>query len=504
MKKLNFFVATIGKRDLQLKEDLLEKAGLTLQKKDNNWFVVHEETGTEVQIDTPGNNMANAVDRYFTLRSPRIGGEIIKDNDAFKKACDFPIVRPVLDFIMGNGQNIDEVKLVYTDQKDIKYRNSDTLHFSGIMHEWINNKYNIPVDEYGVSENLADIDFQYDDLKHKQSKADANLLPPENQVNQIFLLPQGGMDQINFPLTLRLIENYREKLQYIQKTEDEVIHVRNFPEKFIKNLTRNQAIELIKNGDFQGAKEILISETLQLICQFAIENITLNYPAAEQLTEHEKIKDLPFIKKYREIVNGLSDSKFRQLVVGISALYDFSKKEPNNLLWKLRTLGEILLLPEVEEYLELESESYDLFTFTERVKNKKNDKGKSLEDFLKHFPRYKSIFENNELLIDDYKTLDHIYTFKYKGNALNKPSALEQLRRMLEKIRNQRNDLLHKGFFITLTELENALIGQDETLENVFGYIENFFVQEGIPAETFRIIKSCQDYCIQILEEDNW
>jgi hypothetical protein len=75
---------------------------------------------------------------------------------------------------------------------------------------------------------------------------------------------------------------------------------------------------------------------------------------------------------------------------------------------------------------------------------------------------------------------------------------------MLEKIRNQRNDLLHKGFFITLTELENALIGQDETLENVFGYIENFFVQERIPAETFRIIKSCQDYCIQILEEDNW
>jgi len=500
----NYFVATVGKRDVQINRNKINENHLSLIYDGKNWYIKETVSGDIIEIDAPGNNMSDPGENHYTVKKPRIGGKIILKNDLLFSVCEFPIISPVLEKIFSAGKNIKEIKLVYTDQEDEGYRDGDTLYFSTIITKYIEDTFNIPVDEFAVWRSPADIDKQYADFRHKKSLENINLLPNNEEVNEIYLLAQGGIDQINFALTLRLIENYREKLIYYQKPEKGVVCLRDFPFHFIKNLTRNQTIELIKNWEFKGAQQLLASATLKTLCEFASLNIELNYIEAEKLSQDDRIKEIPFIAKYFEEVSKLTDSQFRQLILSISLLHDYYKGEPNNLLWKLRTLGEIILLPEVEEFLGLSNINYNQYDFTTAVEAK-IDNGRSLIEYLltKNEYKIKKELEKGKLT-DDYNLLQLIYNFKYIANPSAKKNATEKMRIALMELRELRNELIHKGYFVTLKELENAFHLKKYTIESVQKHIELYINSIGVTTETLQVIKLSQSFCIDMLNEDNW
>lgn len=501
----NFFVATVGKRDVQINRDRLEENNLTLMNEGKSWYIKDNDTQQLIEIDFPGNSMSSPNQSHYVIRQPRIGGDIIRFNQSFLKACDFPIITPVIEKIFLEEKNLKEVKLVYTDQDNINYRNGDTLYFSSIITKYLELTYNLDVDEFGVWNSPADIDIQYADFKHKRSQANTNLLPPNEEVSLIYLLVQGGMDQINFALTLRLMENYRGKLIYLQKPEKDEVIQRQFPIQFIKNLTRNQAIELINNFEFKGAHKILESDTLKSLCELSVQNIELNYDRAFELSQDTRLSHISFVQQYYNDVCKLTQTQYRQLIISISLLHDFYKGEPNNLLWKLRTFGEMLLLPEVEEFLGLSNIQYDEYDFTEAVEGKMEE-GRYLLDFLlsgKNSDRIKTELKWRKLK-DDYVLLEKIYNFKYLNKPSVKKKETENIRIAIKELKDPRNHLLHKGYYITIGELESALNTKKHTIDSLLKQLEAYMQSIGVSRDTLHLISIIQTYCIEMLNEDAW
>ena len=254
----NYLIITLGTRDVQLRKDLIEQSGeFEIQQNGRNTLLVQGDTKLAV--------FWNENFPLYYMISPREGGEIIENNpEIFAPYLEFPLIEDVLSQLI-TTEKIDYLLIVFTDQeKDwlngkIKIKKNyadDTLYFKDIVWRTLkhNHKWkNVTFDEYVVETDVANIDYQY--AHFKEVKSELFLVEPE-EIGQIFLLPQGGIDQINHAITLQLLQAFKSKVKLFQKAEGNVPRQLQFTNYFLRDLIKHQIIALVEEGDYKASLEL--------------------------------------------------------------------------------------------------------------------------------------------------------------------------------------------------------------------------------------------------------
>ena len=245
--KKTILVITTGTREIQIK-----KSDCKVQTDEEKMNFAKGPNDEKLYVFTDKD-----IPDYYMLSSARFGGELISKNpDFYYPLLDFPIVRPVIDNVIENYGEIDTIILVYTDQPSSeKGHHKDTLYFAEILEDLIgdycqkNHNQKIEFDTFVVDKELVNIDYLYGYFE-KSLKKDYDEISDENA--NIILLAQGGIDQINQALTLKLIEKC-PSLAMLQKEELKPVKKLDFPQKFIHNLTKHQIFSLIDHLEYGAA-----------------------------------------------------------------------------------------------------------------------------------------------------------------------------------------------------------------------------------------------------------
>ena len=259
----NYLVITLGTREIQIPVNKIEEYNFEVIEEKGEKFPKYfvqktNDSSVKIEVRKPSNEFPD----FYTI-SPRTTGKIIDDNyNLFRSIIDFPIVRPAIEYLKQKDVNLDVIMLVYTDQEEafksekVKFQNkeNDSVYYADIISKLIKEDVffaNTEIDLFSVSQNVTDIGFQYDYFK----KINENLLYPE-KVKQVFLYPQGGIDQINQALTLRLIETFGNKVKQLQNAEGVEFRELDFPSKFLESLAKQQVLALITQADYKAALSI--------------------------------------------------------------------------------------------------------------------------------------------------------------------------------------------------------------------------------------------------------
>ena len=335
----NYLIITLGTREIQIVKSAIES---------NSFEVI-----TEIRKETPFTYLqpvgqpgirisARSSDDfpdYYTI-SPRLDGQKIIGNwILFRPILDWPLIRPALSYLKENGIQLDIIMLVYTDQeqafeegrvKKRSYINGDTVHFAEMIEYLIREDpyfKDTQIDPFGRFESVADMAVQYDEFR----KINEDLISDE-EVGKVYLFPQGGIDQINQALTLRLIENFESKVIYLQNAEGQLVNELDFPARFVDVLNLKKIEKHLDDYDF----DIISSELLavhpnkdQIFAKSDIASKRLNLQYIDisiELPEVEKLKDLYLAMKIRFL----------------------KQKKFNEFLWRAHTLNENLFKVPVE------------------------------------------------------------------------------------------------------------------------------------------------------------
>lgn len=325
---------------------------------------------------------------WFLPANCREDGKIIIENlDLLDNVIDMPLTLPLVTEIRNQKRKIDKFILVYTDQEneDEMFKMNDSLYIAGIFKKILIKRFSYNEEDFldhPVKEKVTDYDFQFASMGEECKK-----LIPHNpdEIENIYLFPQGGIDQINITLTLQLIKCFGYKVKIFQAKEKETPRQIYFAELYLRDLTFDHIITLVTKGDYSGA--MLLLKTLD----------SENYKNLKSLLI---FGDLKINANFNEITN-LGKKSFEENIVPeiVKKTKDRipgCKNEVKNLFEKSSTTGENDYAFRVNEYFEIarffnKPESRNRFILAFSV---------FVESFLNHFLTIKT---NHDLVSNQKK-----------------------------------------------------------------------------------------------------
>jgi|GEM_PF-1953725 len=259
-QKKSIIVLTLGASEIQFYREDIENSNFIFSE-------IPELTPKRFKLTCPNSNTSielkvnRGYNDRFVLCSPRADGEIVNNNfDNFENIIRFPLIEPLLRKY-NSLSAVERIVVVYTNQGEgtsTFYRNNDTIYSARILKKFIDRTYenltNSKYIELPIIIDVSDIDSNYKLF----AKGFYEYFGDENNVDQIFLLPQGGIDQINHALTLQLIQHYKNKVKQLQVTETGVLHELKFSNLFLHDLLKQQIISLSNCGEYLGASKLLL------------------------------------------------------------------------------------------------------------------------------------------------------------------------------------------------------------------------------------------------------
>jgi len=315
----NIFAITFGTSDVQFNQDVVERHGFIITQNGNIFVLKHREKNIEISL-RPNRDRQN----YYLLSSPRIDGEKVYNHIAdFLPVIELPLTLPVIKQIRKTYPEliIDCWFLVDTNQDKEKVKEqhwkNDTLFVSRIFKAKLQYVFPDEKDEkfkyHTITEELTNIDKQYLDFRRKCPYI---FDLKEEEINQIFLLPQGGIDQINHALTLQLIKSYGSKVKLYQQAEDQEPKELKFTTYFLNDLAKLQIVSLIKNGQYEGASMICknyLNNASFCSCFdfFSLRKLCLFEDAKAKANNLKKdLKKLDFIRHFSEQYANIQNDVF--------------------------------------------------------------------------------------------------------------------------------------------------------------------------------------------------
>lgn len=255
----NILFVTVGNSDVQFKIQPDKVKSVINDKGFEQLYFVHNGLPEITIKKNRGNNDSYLIDL------PRENGEKLNVNaDLYLPYLDFPILKPVVGYLKEKKEIIDAICIVFTNQQDAeeRYRKNDTVFFKELIKKWIIEEIpEIKVFEYAVLEKAFETDFQYTSFSTFLKSFDIEMY------NQAFLLPQGGIDQINQSLTLQLIQLFKGKLTQLSVNEDGHVFTNQFPSLFLHDLTKKAVENQLNRFDFGAAAQLIMDkEPLKNLC----------------------------------------------------------------------------------------------------------------------------------------------------------------------------------------------------------------------------------------------
>jgi hypothetical protein len=412
----------------------------------------------------------------YLLASPRNDGKIILDYyEYFKTSLHYPLITPLLQLLQNEGSSFEEVWWVYTDQENEKenFRTNDTVYYKSILRNYFNEQYfNLKHFDYPITKNVKDIDVQYKDFYQK-----ALLLSNRKfEIDKIFLLPQGGIDQINHALTLQLIQIFKERVYIYQNAELSPEPVRlQFTNLFLNDLTKHNVVKHIKDYDFDKAQELILNN-LELKCLSEYAALRLNL-------QHSTIIDSTVSGNYKLNWDNLNpfeiqNIKLRDLVYAFKIQMKQSKF--NDALTKLYTIYENIYKITLDNYTQTNLETFRNKKLKEGESNEPwetfiNEKvGKGYVDELKG----KKIGKIPVSLTNpNSKTYFYMFRFLIRDNRISGSITEEKIKKIdaiLGKLRDVRNSINHNMGSVSETEISLVFKTLGTSKEQFYCLLDEF------------------------------
>ena len=469
----NYLVITLGTREIQLPVNKIEENDFEIIEEKGEKFIkffVQKKSNSSVRIEV--RQPSKEFPDFYTI-SPRTTGKIIDDNYIlFRPIIDFPIVRPALEYLKQKEVNLDVIMLVYTDQEEafksekVKFQNkeNDSVYYADIISKLIKEDFffvNTEIHQFTIIDNVTDLGFQYDDFK----RINESLLYPD-EVKQVFLYPQGGIDQINQALTLRLIESFGAKVKQLQKAEGADFKELDFPSKFLGSLNKQKIIKHLADYDF-GAITVG-SKTITYLAQYANKRLNLDYGSLKAYSNIFKQ-----IQYKNEVLDFPIDNNEKLKDLYLSAKIYYRQGKLKDFLWRIFTV--------FENYTKVPIEKQ--FGDTDWLRKKEFEWKEYLKKIDANLIEY---LQNTEIIIGNYKQkLDfsypnrHTFWHIYFYLNISKNEALERkLYQKTERLSDERNKIAHSLDTITEKELNEAL-GKDYNCSMLLSDLDQIFNIQG-------------------------
>jgi hypothetical protein len=470
MENKNIFIVTLGTRDIQFLLKDIDGNGFI--KEANN---IVSKMNPDVQIAIATNT--NYPDYIFPSK-PRIAGEIIvKNYNLFESLIQFPLISEAFKNIYNTSDNekpqIHEIIVVYTNQSDLnesnkKFSDNDTIYYKDILEKHLRSKFSnlqhCIFKNIAVEEKVKDIDHQYIEFGKKCK----SLYEDKDNIKQIFLLAQGGIDQINNSLTLQLIQAFGHKVKLWQQAEADKPTELRFPFMFIQDLNKQKILKHLEDYDFGLISDLLNNTNKEQNNSLTIENadiiLNLSTYASKKLNLDYHFDTSSINQKYIE--KNDTETKCRDLFLAAKIYYH--RKDYGNYLWRIFTLMENIyrfkcekILGDTEDlYNSKYNNSYDENLKWIEVLKKVNGLYEYLQtktvNSNKNNPKYLKLNNPNR------KTFKHIYNYlianKYLTDSDSVKNKLNQVFNITDsKLNALRNDIAHYLRPINIDIIDDAL-----------------------------------------------
>jgi len=507
----NYLIITLGTRDVQLRKDLIEQseAWEIVSQPDavtgrNNFSIQRGDLTIPVKP-----NINEAFPDYFII-SPRTVGKLVSENLSVSKSIiELPLIVPVIDFLAEEGTGIDCVMLIYTDQaqgyeakevSNFHYEN-DTLFFKNIATELLKDYpllADAQFDEYGIFEQVVNIDHQY---QHFAKAKQELLLENIDEVGEVILLPQGGIDQINHAITLQLIQAFKHKVRLLQKPGASGVVELRFTHQFLNDLNKQKVIKHLDDYDFGLITEELLgtmphSVAIYRLARYAQEKLTLNH-------DHLSVESVP------EFLLEDTSSLTRCRDLYLSAKIQFWQGAYGSYLMKLFTLQENLYKVRCEKVV----------GETTRLHKSKYDRGKEQNEEWHNFLKNclsgvevggKSLYKtlqsakfpgsNDPLMINNPNRalFQEMYRFLASCQAIDDSSEIQNLLEKIDKIlvflSAKRNQVAHRlspinyDILVKTVGSKKTLKRLNSNLDQIFNLNSPFGIYDSIKADIQKLL----------------
>jgi hypothetical protein len=265
-------IVTLGNRDIQLDARIPANEFLNINPNDKNsaCYKGKDENFGEVLF----------------LKSAREHGKIIFENyEFFKPYLKYPIVKPAIEYIKKfTDLESPDLVIVYTDQPETeKNRKGDTLFYAEIIAKLVQDHFpNFFANIYyvKVSHAVTEYDTMYDFFTEEFKKTP---LRNYDRNSRIFLLPQGGIDQINTALMLKCFEYFPQLVQ-LSKPEGKEIVPLKFNQRFYTAINKNKILYAINHFYYHLVNQEMTTNPLILLyARYAKARLELDFEELKKI-----------------------------------------------------------------------------------------------------------------------------------------------------------------------------------------------------------------------------
>lgn len=306
-----------------------------------------------IGIDVLKNEFPDSVEEMINHKNntlfARRAGEILNKNfNKIKKSLSFPIIKPTLDYIKNEVENIDFVLLIATDQDTHPYNYNDTLYYAEIIKRDIQEKYKFisRIEVLKVKSNeVIYLDKMYE---YFHAVFDTNKYFKElNEVDNIYLHLVGGIDAINNAIRFNAIQKFGRKVQYelhVNERDETAIPIQSV-RKFLEENDKNTACRMAENYFYEGILSLeLISEDVKNLAGYAHQRLLFNFDKAKYNLSKVTNSDIRGreIRKVTPLVEQNEQELLKELFWNAQVKY-IQKNYVDFLLRFFRLIEEVLL-----------------------------------------------------------------------------------------------------------------------------------------------------------------
>ncbi|MFN4146871.1 MAG: hypothetical protein ACK4GN_13685 [Runella sp.] len=484
----NYLIITLGTREVQINKTKLAEYGWENIVNERRSTVKIQKGDLEIEV-TENQSFEN----YLIVRPRPVGKTIFEHLDDFLPIIELPLIQPLLTKLLKENVQMTDFLLIYTDQeseymegkiKEFNY-NQDTLYFKDIISEILQKHpllQNARPDEYGIFEQVVNIDYQYDHFAESHKEL---LLGSPEQVKNIYLLPQGGIDQINHAITLQLLQAFKDKVKLYQQPEKAKVAELHFPQKFLRDLNKQKIFKHLEDYEFKLITEDLVNstfpnhKTILALAKYARMKLFLQHSQLEEFKE--KLSSYAYITLNKDNNTKLTD-------LYLSARIDYHQHNYNDLLWRLFTLAENLLRVECETILG-DTSSYFKYGREDNTKwiNFLNQKNPNIVPALRK--------KNLSLNGPHRKAFLNMYPILFPNDS--KKELVQRIGQKLEHLAEKRHEIAHKLSCTDLNQIDNILKNKDpqyqlshliKDLDKYFGLSTPFGIYDQIKEDIRKLL----------------
>ena len=337
---MNILFITLGSSEIQLNTGAFGNDAL--MKEGNNLYV---DVADIPRVRVRKNR--NHEGFYLPVDSRAFGKRLRRDN-MIESYISRPLIDPLIERFKKESINFERIFLIATDQDDPKFRNTDTITYAHYFKDYFRRQdFGKTVEILAIKDGVKDIDKQYDYFSRL-----SNDLAQDANIEKVFLYAQGGIDQINHALTLQLLQAFKNKVVIYQKAEHDEVNELEFPQLFLRDLTKQKVLKHLEDFDFDKAGELMLgSPSDKELSEFAFNRLQLKHHNLDQSSIPEKWRFRHTGDKIK--LNGI---KLKDLICAFRI--DIRQKKFNDALTKLYTIYENLFKQRIDELTDRDTSQY--------------------------------------------------------------------------------------------------------------------------------------------------